>query len=598
MSHQIKITLLFLSITTVLLAQDVSLYQQFNGRYDYTAFGNTMNIVENGPGTVCDILTSSSADFYLDPSSTIQAAYLYWAGTGADGDLAIELNGNEVNAERTWSDTLGASRSFFAAFADVTDIVTTIGSGTYTVSELDLYAVIQTSSYCATGTNFAGWAITVVYQNDVLPLNQVNVYDGLQSVPNELEIVLDNLNVFDNIGAKIGFVAWEGDSALAVNESLRINGNLIANPPLNPGTNAFNGTNSFTGLAGMHNMDIDFYSIQNNIDIGDTSATISLTSGQDFVMINNIITVLNSQLPDAVPFIEDFSISCNSREILLEYTITNTNSTALLPANTPISFYANTTLIALSTTQNDIPIGGSESGNVLLTIPDSLGDNFTVFVVADDDGSGLGIVNETNETNNSTATAITLLPLPEINDIAPITACDLGNNIAEFDLTSIEDQIASDTNLIYTYYQTETDAINQVNEINIPTNYSNTSNPETIYVFIDNAICFEIVSFELVVENCLPDLIPNGVSPNGDGLNDLFDIPGLHGVFENMEMKIFDRYGVQIFQGDYLRPWDGKANKGINSKGELLPVGTYFYVIILHDPNFPDPITGWVYLNY
>ena len=29
------------------------------------------------------------------------------------------------------------------------------------------------------------------------------------------------------------------------------------------------------------------------------SATIELTSGQDLVMVNNIITVLNSQLPDA-----------------------------------------------------------------------------------------------------------------------------------------------------------------------------------------------------------------------------------------------------------------------------------------------------------
>ena len=46
----------------------------------------------------------------------------------------------------------------------------------------------------------------------------------------------------------------------------------------------------------MYNMDIDVYDIQNNINIGDTTATISLTSGQDFVMINNIITVLNSPI--------------------------------------------------------------------------------------------------------------------------------------------------------------------------------------------------------------------------------------------------------------------------------------------------------------
>jgi hypothetical protein len=43
----------------------------------------------------------------------------------------------------------------------------------------------------------------------------------------------------------------------------------------------------------LYNMDLDVYT-QNNINIGDTSAQIQLTSGQDFVMINAIVTKLNS----------------------------------------------------------------------------------------------------------------------------------------------------------------------------------------------------------------------------------------------------------------------------------------------------------------
>jgi hypothetical protein len=74
-----------------------------------------------------------------------------------------------------------------------------------------------------------------------------------------------------------------------------------SNLPLNPVDNAFNGTNSFTGSTSLYNMDLDVYTIQNNINIGDTSAQIQLTSGQDFVMINAIVTKLNSQLPDATP---------------------------------------------------------------------------------------------------------------------------------------------------------------------------------------------------------------------------------------------------------------------------------------------------------
>ena len=267
-------------------AQDITLFQQFNGRYDYTALGNTLNIVENGPAGICAINTSSSASLFLNPNQTLVAAYLYWAGSD-DGDFNIELNGIPITAQRTFSDALDGDRTFFAAFADVTSIVQTQGNGVYTISEFDLTSVI--APYCPTGTNFGGWAMTVIYENPSLPLNQLNVYDGLESVPDMLEITLTNLNVFDNMGAKIGFIAWEGDRALSVNESLRINGNIIENFPLNPADNAFNGTNSFTGATNLYNMDIDVYGIQNYIAIGDTQATISLTSGQDFVMINNII---------------------------------------------------------------------------------------------------------------------------------------------------------------------------------------------------------------------------------------------------------------------------------------------------------------------
>ena len=79
-----------------------------------------------------------------------------------------------------------------------------------------------------------------------LPLNQLNVYDGLESVPDTITIELNNLNVMDTNGARIGLIAWGGDAGLAVDEELQMNGITLSNPPLNPVNNAFNGTNSFT----------------------------------------------------------------------------------------------------------------------------------------------------------------------------------------------------------------------------------------------------------------------------------------------------------------------------------------------------------------
>ena len=54
-------------------------------------------------------------------------------------------------------------------------------------------------------------------------------------------------------------------------------------------------------------MDIDFYNIENNINPGDTNATIQLTSSQDLVMVNNIVTVFNTELPEATIEIEFFN---------------------------------------------------------------------------------------------------------------------------------------------------------------------------------------------------------------------------------------------------------------------------------------------------
>ncbi|MBV1888160.1 MAG: gliding motility-associated C-terminal domain-containing protein, partial [Urechidicola sp.] len=332
-----------LSVVLNTFAQDVSLVQQFGGYIDFTIIGNTLNLEENGVFANCVINTSSSSELNLNPDDSIIAAYLYWAGSGT-GDLEVKLNDIDITAERTFADSLTDALPFFSANADVTEQIIATGNATYTLSEFDLNDVIAT--YCPNGTNFGGWAILIVYENDSLPLNQINIYDGLQHVPTSLTIELNNIDVIDTIDAKIGFIAWEGDAGLSINESLLINGNLIGNPPLNPNNNAFNGTNSFNGANNLYNMDIDYYNIQDNINIGDTNATIQLTSGQDFVMINTVITKLNSQLPDATISIDNFEVLvCNDFKTLLNLTVYNTNSTNILPANTSITVYANNQLI-------------------------------------------------------------------------------------------------------------------------------------------------------------------------------------------------------------------------------------------------------------
>jgi len=89
--------------------------------------------------------------------------------------------------------------------------------------------------------------------------------------------------------------------------------------------------------------------------------------------------------------------------------------------------------------------------------------------------------------------------------------------------------------------------------------------------------------------------IPEGFSPNGDGINDLFVIRGILN-FPSNEFKIFNRWGALIFEANpYTNSWDGKSESNMNVGGDTLPVSTYFYVLDLKDGS--EVYHGTIYLN-
>jgi gliding motility-associated-like protein len=67
--------------------------------------------------------------------------------------------------------------------------------------------------------------------------------------------------------------------------------------------------------------------------------------------------------------------------------------------------------------------------------------------------------------------------------------------------------------------------------------------------------------------------VPTAFSPNGDGLNDVFQITIGKNV-KAVDLRIYDRWGNEVFKAtDSKFRWDGTY------KGELMPIGTYFYVL-------------------
>jgi gliding motility-associated-like protein len=607
MTKKIILLLFFLNTFYFGNSQNISLYEQFNGRYDFTFVGNTLNPNENGAFFPNFILTSSSATLNLQPDDEIERAYLYWAGCGP-GDFNVKLNDIDISASRTFSTIQASSgKVFFSAFYDVTTLVQTQGNGTYTLSELDVND--QIPNYWNNGTHFAGWAIAVVYRNNTLPLNVINIYDGLESlstqiavingvttlIDGELNITISNLNVIDDIGSKIGFIAWEGDRSIAVRESLSINGNIVESLPLNPANNAFNGTNTVTGSTLLHNMDLDIYDIQNFIAIGDDEAVIRLTTGQDYVMINTIITKLNSQLPDATIVLDEYTAICNSRNINLNYTVFNLNSTEILPANTPITFYIDGNPISTTFTLNEIPIDGSESNSITLTIPNNFGLNFTLLAVVDDSGNGTGIVTELIESNNTFEIEIDLNVSPDFNILPSIRNCNLGLTRGIFDFSTYEELVKTNSLHEVSFHENWDDANQNINPIFNPSNYEAITTPKEIYVRIDNGGCYAITQFLLETYNC-PPTVYNAVSANNDGMNDGFFIAGLRDVFINFELLIFNRWGKHLWTGNNNKPdWDGYVSEGVGSK--QAPEGTYYYILYLNDPDYTEPLTGYLYLT-
>jgi gliding motility-associated-like protein len=91
-------------------------------------------------------------------------------------------------------------------------------------------------------------------------------------------------------------------------------------------------------------------------------------------------------------------------------------------------------------------------------------------------------------------------------------------------------------------------------------------------------------------------LIPEAFSPNGDGINDRFEIENISAEYPNFGMEIYNRWGNKVFTGNSSNStWDGTSDDGSLGDG-VLPVGVYFYILNFNDGQ-TAPIQGRVYLS-
>jgi uncharacterized repeat protein (TIGR01451 family) len=291
---------------------------------------------------------SSRADVSLPADASILFAGLYWGANttrGTNGTaapdaaaknmarFAIPTSGRYVTVRADRVDE-GAARSqagAYQAFADVTNLVSAGGAGTYTTAN------VQTGRG---DDRYAGWSLVVAYHSPTAPPRNLTVFDGFESVnsgdpPHEVSVSGFRTPPSGPLRSKVGLVAYEGDLSLGGDKAW-FNGTKLTDSLAGSADNFFNSTISLLGQpVTSKNPD---YSNQLGFgaDVADasrllrnsaTSATIKLETSGDTYLPGVVWLSTELFAPDvqSTKSVTDVNGGAIEQGDELEYVITGTN---------------------------------------------------------------------------------------------------------------------------------------------------------------------------------------------------------------------------------------------------------------------------------
>ncbi|WP_431471716.1 gliding motility-associated C-terminal domain-containing protein [Nonlabens sp. SCSIO 43208] len=125
--------------------------------------------------------------------------------------------------------------------------------------------------------------------------------------------------------------------------------------------------------------------------------------------------------------------------------------------------------------------------------------------------------------------------------------------------------------------------------------FTGTVNEGTITTKINATQEYTIYTLASILENGNDILVYNGITPDGDGINDTLIIRGLEDIPDN-ELIIYNRWGVAVYQKEnYDNSFSGISEGRVTtSQDEKLPEGTYFYVLKIGNK---ENLAGYIYIN-
>lgn len=305
-------------INSQILANDpLTLFQEFDGYYDYSTTGGSLRTNDNNTDA-CSITTSSSNTLIapIPNTGTIKKAYLYWAHSSTVVDGSVTFEGQTVNANFQYQTTL-TNRNFYGYVSDVTDIVAGVADPSTNVFDFSGLSVDNSNTYCSSATVLGGWTLFVFYEDPNLPAVNINLYQGFDGLSNDgNSFTLDSFYAIAGAGAKASFLSWEGDSTLDGNSSGTTNPNgerlsitnqanqdfTLSGDGGQTGNNAYNSTmydNTTTpdyNINTTYGVDLDTYDISTYISPGDSQVTANVDVGQDFLISAAVVLKVPSNL--------------------------------------------------------------------------------------------------------------------------------------------------------------------------------------------------------------------------------------------------------------------------------------------------------------
>ncbi|MCB0398589.1 MAG: T9SS type B sorting domain-containing protein [Winogradskyella sp.] len=153
--------------------------------------------------------------------------------------------------------------------------------------------------------------------------------------------------------------------------------------------------------------------------------------------------------------------------------------------------------------------------------------------------------------NSITSFELNVIQVPDVNPSVPLIACDTNyDGFTEFDLTSAEFDILDvrQDDIEITYFENYDDAETNSNVISNPEAYTNTSNPQTVYIKINNTIsnCYVLVPIDLSVN--IPPVVNDfqsyDICENEDNSFDLTEINEV--IMDESFNVLFSYYTTEI----------------------------------------------------